>query len=161
MSKLVPSLVVTSLIELTKNRSLPIAGRSLVEVGDLVESDTIIAEVEIPGELFVLRLAEETGLDQDIIIRNFNLKLGDSVSKDQKIFTYRGFLGLMKANVFTSTSGKVEFFTEENCHLGIRAAPKLFQLKAYLAGEVVEINNQQNFKIKSQASLLHTISTKL
>ena len=157
MSKLVPSLVVTSYIELVKLRSLPIAGKRLVELGDQVESDTVIAEVEMPGELYVVRLAEETGLDQEIIVKNFQVKDGDSLEQDQQIFSYKGFLGLIKATVASPVKGKVEFFTAENCHLGIRAEPKLFQLKAYLAGKITSIEANQHFKISSKASLLQAV----
>ena len=156
MSKLVPSLIVSSQLELTKNRNLPISGKSLVNIGDIVKSDTTIAEVELPGELYVLRLAEETDLDLEIIVKNFKLQVGEEVDRGQEVFVYQGFFGLIKANVSSPVKGKIEFFTEENCHLGIRAEPKLFQLSAYLAGEVIEASNQ-NFKIASKASLLQAV----
>ncbi len=156
-SSLVPSLILAEKTELVKLRELPLKGKILVQIGQQVIADQIIAEAEMPGDLLVVKLVEQSGLDLDLVMRNLTLKEGEQVEKNQLIFQYKTFFGLFETNVLAPISGQIEFISQHNAHVGIRGSSKKLKLQAYLAGTVKNIIGEQQVEIVSQATFVQGI----
>ena len=64
-SVLVPSLQVKAQTLMRRRRELPIKGVLLVKEGDHVREGDIVAEALLPGEMRIVRVAEELGVEAD------------------------------------------------------------------------------------------------
>lgn len=156
MTQLVPNLIVADRRKIRKVRELPIAGEIKVRVGDVVSAEDIVAVAELPGDLQILKLAKTTGLMPEEIISVISCKTGDLVSKGEVIFEKKGLFGLFKTNVSIPLDARVEFITEHNAHLGLRAKPEMLELKAYLGGMVTKITDK-SVTIETEASFLQGV----
>ena len=154
---LTPTLITSPNRTISKIRELPLPGKILVKVGDTVKADQIIAEAELPGDLQVLRLAERTGLDVEQVAKSLVVKPGDEVALGDIVLSFTGLFSLFNSEVKAPAAGKIEFFTPENGHLGIRYASQPIKLSAYLSGEVVEVKDNVSVKIKTKASIVQGI----
>ncbi len=157
MSSLVPSLTLKEKTELVKRRELPLKGKILVQVGDEVTAEQIIAEAEMPGDLQIVKLVEQSGLDLDLVIQHLTLKEGDRVERNQLLFQYKTFFGLFQTSVFAPITGEIEFISQHNAHVGIRGVSKKLKLQAYLAGKVLSISGDQLIEIGSTATFVQGI----
>ena len=65
-----PGLLVSPKTKISKVRELPLLGKSLFKVGDHVRFDQPVLSAEIPGEVEIVRIADRTGLDPELIKEN-------------------------------------------------------------------------------------------
>ena len=62
-----PGLKVLKSTKIVKDRILPLKGKVCVSANQKVESDTIVASTELPGNVHMLNIANELNLDPDQI----------------------------------------------------------------------------------------------
>ncbi len=134
-----PGLKVSSSAIVRKCRELPLAGETLVSVGDIVKANQQIARTLLQGELRLIRVAEQLGLPATDVGDSLKVRVGDDVTQGQVLAEVSGFWGLLRSTVSSPITGKVEFFSDTTGHIGVRAAPRTVSLSAYLSGEVVEV----------------------
>ena len=63
---------------ISKERLLPLKGDVHVKTNDIVDSDTIIASTEIPGNVQMINIANELNIDPDQIEKYMLIKINDS-----------------------------------------------------------------------------------
>ena len=76
-----PGLTVTDHTVVHRRRMLPLPGKVLVNVGDLVRSDQVVARAELPGKVFPLNLANQLSVAPGEIKEYLIKKEGDVVRR--------------------------------------------------------------------------------
>jgi len=142
---------------MTKHRRLPVAGEVLVQVGQSVEYDTVVARAELPGDIETIRLADRMQLDPDELGGKVRVEPGDAVERHQLLAESPGIFGLFRTEARSSVEGTVEFFTEATGHLGIRRPPTHVEVEAYVSGRVVDVEEGQGVSIESRGALIQGI----
>ena len=108
---LIPSLTISSNIEVRKQRLLPIAGRVLVSVGQNVTPQTIVAESERPGELHIIRASDSLNLTPSETLKYVVVKEGMTVRQGDILAEVSSMWGLFSSKVVAPVDGVVEFIT--------------------------------------------------
>ena len=154
---LTPTLQRKSNFKLRKIRELSLPGDLKVKVGDMVNPNDRIAQAEFPGELLILRISENLGIDPKDVIRSLKVQEGQEVSPAQTLCEHKGLFGLFK-NVFTAPDkGKIEFINKETGNIGLRLPSYLIELNAYIAGQVVALEDRKSVTIESTCTYIQGI----
>ena len=152
-----PGLTVSTRHTVRKRRELPIKGEILVKLGDAVVGDTVVARAELEGELRIVRVAEELGVAPQEAVQALKVSVGQHLSQGETLAELRGLWGLFRSTVVAPAGGTVEFISAATGHIGLRAAPKLLSLPAYIKGTVVEIDDQRAVVIQAEATFVQGI----
>jgi pyruvate/2-oxoglutarate dehydrogenase complex dihydrolipoamide acyltransferase (E2) component len=140
-----------------KTRRLPIKGEVLVQEGDLVQPDTVVARALLPGILQTVRVAQMVGIEPKQIRSVLKVKEGDTVEKDQVIAETKGFLGLFRGVAKSPVAGTVELISDVTGHVGVRQPPTIIDVNAYVQGRVVKVLPQEGAVIETQGALIQGI----
>lgn len=157
---LVPGLEITRSARIRRKRELPIKGKTLVRVGDLVKSSQIVASAELPGDMRILRIPEKLGIEPFEVIKLLaerGIKEGVQVKTDEIICEHSGLFGLFRSRYLSPATGKVEFVSETNAHVGIREPSRELKIDAYISGKVVEVDDGQSVTIENDAAFVQGI----
>jgi hypothetical protein len=152
-----PGLQISPATKVIKRRELPLQGRVLVSVGDVVTSSTIVAEADREGELRIVRVGDELGVLSDEVPSYMKLAIGESVAEGQCIAEAKGLWGLFKTRVASPISGAVEFISTATGHVGIRAAKKTIELSAYIDGVVSSVVQARGVIIEETGTFVQGI----
>ncbi|MFQ3609936.1 MAG: hypothetical protein SNJ72_00430 [Fimbriimonadales bacterium] len=152
-----PGLTVSANTVILKTRRLPIKGEVLVQEGETVQPDTVVARALLPGILQTVRVAQQLGIEPKQIHSVLKVKEGDSVEKDQVIAETKGFLGLFRGVAKSTTKGTVELISEVTGHVGIRELPTVIDVNAYVQGKVVRVLPGEGAVIETQGALIQGI----
>ena len=152
-----PGLRVERSVTVRRIRELPLKGETLCAIGDLVSAEKKVARASLPGDLTIARIPEQLGIHPSEVIRGLKVKVGDVVKEGELICEHAGLFGLFKSRFFSPLSGTIEFITERTGHLGIRGAPKLLELDAYISGKVVAISQGSSVTIETLGSFVQGI----
>ena len=77
-----PGLKVSADTTVEKLRRLPLKGQVLVEVGERVLPDTVVARTELPGIMQTVRLADRLSIEPKEVAETLRVRLGDRVNKN-------------------------------------------------------------------------------
>lgn len=152
-----PGLTVSANTVILKTRRLPIKGEVLVQEGDMVQPDTVVARALLPGILQTVRVAQTLGIEPKQIRSALKVKEGDTVEKDQVIAETKGFLGLFRGVAKSPVTGTVELISEVTGHVGVRQPPTVVDVNAYVQGRVVKVLPQEGAVIETQGALIQGI----
>ena len=152
-----PGLTVSANTIILKTRRLPIKGEVLVNEGDTVQPDTVVARALLPGILQTVRVAQTLGIEPKQIRTALKVKEGDEVEKDQIIAETKGFLGLFRGVCKSPVKGTVELISEVTGHVGVRQPPTVIDVNAYVQGRVVKVIPQEGAVIETQGALIQGI----
>jgi len=131
-----PSLIVEENFKISKTRELPLLGRSLVKVGDIVKPETSVLSAELPGELIIIRLAEKLGIEPEKLTQALKVSEGSEVRKGDLLAQNSSFFGWLNDEVRSPATGKVEYIIQSTGHLGIRLPSRSIEVKAFISGKV-------------------------
>lgn len=157
MTQLVPSLTVTDRMLVRRVRELPVPGKALKAVGDLVEPSTLVCHGEIPGEIVVVSPADELGLTPELVKNSYLVTVGQSVTQGTVLVRVSYFFGLIKSAVVSPIDGKITFITEEHGRIGIQMPSTVAERIAYCGGRVVAIGDDGVVELESEVSLVQGI----
>lgn len=152
-----PGLQISSATQVIKRRELPIKGRVLVGVGDVVQSDTVVAEADREGELRIVRVADELAVPPAEVGSYVKVSVGTLVSEGECIAEAKGLWGLFKTQVAAPIAGTVEFLSAATGHIGIRAPKRTIQLSAYIDGTVRSVIDGRGVVIEEMATFVQGI----
>jgi len=152
-----PGLTVSANTVILKTRRLPIKGEVLVQEGEVVQPDTVVARALLPGILQTVRVAQTLGIEPKQIHSALKVKEGDTVEKDQVIAETKGFLGLFRGVAKSPVAGTVELISEVTGHVGVRQPPTVIDVNAYVQGRVVKVLPQEGAVIETQGALIQGI----
>ncbi|MCX7643264.1 MAG: hypothetical protein N2116_05615 [Armatimonadetes bacterium] len=134
-----PGLTISADIVVRKMRRLPLKGQVLVQVGDVVSPDTVVARTELPGPITTLRVAERLGVEPRELGKFLFKRVGDKVQAGEVIAERKSFFGLFTSRVTSPITGTIDFISETTGNIGIRHLPTPVEVTAYLRGLVVEV----------------------
>jgi hypothetical protein len=151
-----PGLKIKKSLLLRKIRELPIPGRVLVRKGDIIDYDTIVAEMKLPGEPNIVKANLLLRVDAKDVGEHMLKKVGDEVREGEVIAKYIALFGLIKRYVTSPINGIIENIGASGW-VTIRTPPVVVDLKAYIPGKVVEVIPDKGVAIETTASFVQGI----
>jgi len=152
-----PGLKVKAFTLLRKTRRLPTPGEVLVQEGDTVSCDTIVAKTTLPGEIQIVNVASALEITPEETERCMLKKIGETVEKDETIALVRSFFGLFKKFCRSPMRGTIELISNTTGQVAIRGTPIPVQVKAYITGKVVKVLPREGVVIETPASYIQGI----
>lgn len=152
-----PGLRADPITTIIKQRMLPVPGTISVKEGDIVTPEQVIALASLPGELIIVRLPERMGLQVFEVLQGMKVKEGDNVTRGDLLCEHAGLFGLLKTKAESPSDGVVEFIAARTGHIGIRLAPTVLELKAYIGGTVIETDGKQSVKVQMSGAFIQGI----
>lgn len=151
-----PGLKIKKFLSLRKTRELPIPGKVLVKEGDIVDYDTIVAEMEMSGEPHIVKANLLLRVDAKDVGEQMLKGVGDEVKEGEVIAQYIALFGLIKRYVKSPIDGIIESVGASGW-VTIRAPPVFVDLKAYIPGKVVEVIPDMGVVIETNATFIQGI----
>lgn len=152
-----PGLTISPRVKVRKVRRLPVKGEVVVKVGDKVEPDTMVAKVDLPGTLAVVKAANILGCGPDQLEKFVTKKIGDKVAKEELLATRTVFFNLITNNVTAPIDGTLEYISKLSGNIGVRGVPKPISCHAYISGEVTEVMEGEGVAIETYGALVQGI----
>ena len=134
-----PGLTISADTVIRKVRRLPLKGQVLVQVGDQVDPDTVVARTELPGPVTTVRVAERLGVEPRELTKYLLKQVGEKVQAGEVLAERKSFFGLFTSRVTSPITGTIDFISEATGNIGIRHLPTPVEVTAYLRGLVVEV----------------------
>ncbi|MEM6929978.1 MAG: hypothetical protein AAF602_23775, partial [Myxococcota bacterium] len=157
MAIFTPGLKVSPQTVVVKERQLPLEGTVLVEVGQTVEADDIVARTELPGKIFPINVANLLGVDPSRLAENMLCPVGAKVERGQVVARTPGLFGLFRAEAEAPVDGTIESISAVTGQVIFQADPIPVEVDAYLPGRVVEVIPDEGCVIQTPATLVQGI----
>lgn len=152
-----PGLTVSGDIVIRRVRRLPIKGETLVQAGDRVSPDTVVARAQLPGILQTIRVAERLGIQPNEVPGIVNIKAGDPLERDQAIAETKGLFGLFKQKVTSDFVGTVEEVSEVTGNVLVREPSTPIDIDAYLEGHIAEVMPGEGAIVETRGAMVQGI----
>ena len=118
-----PGLKVKRSMIVGKERRLPLKGEILVQIGDSVSYETIVARTDVPGDPELIKATAILGVDADEIEAFITKKVGDKVTKGEILGRYKMFFGLINREVSSPIDGEIESMSKFTGQIIVRPKP--------------------------------------
>ncbi|UCD95504.1 MAG: hypothetical protein JSU69_05495 [Candidatus Zixiibacteriota bacterium] len=151
-----PGLKVTDKILLTKKRILPLKGEVIVNKGDRVKPDDVVARTMLPGTVEPMNVANILGIPPEDIEDAMLKKHGDDVEEGELIALSKSFF-IFKSKCFAKIGGKIESISHVTGQVLLRGDPIPVTVKAYIEGEVVDVYENEGVAVSSWGSFVQGI----
>lgn len=152
-----PGLRVTENTTLRKVRRLPLPGRVLVGVGELVTATQVIAATELPGSVTSLNIAREMNCQPEEVSRHLVKQIGETVSAGEVLAESRSLWGLFHSYVRSPLEGTLEAVSDLTGQMLVRGRPTPVNLQAFVDGRVVAVSAEETVTIECHCALLQGI----
>lgn len=152
-----PGLQVNAHTVVRKVRELSLPGTITVEVGARVAADDVVARAEQPGEIVVLRVAEQLGITPAEVERGLSVRPGQSMRQGELVCEHTGLFGLFRSRFVSPVTGVVEFVTPRTGHVAVRLPPKELVVRSYIEGTVVAVTSGKSVTIETQGAFIQGI----
>lgn len=152
-----PGLTVTDHTVVHRRRMLPLPGKVLVNVGDQVRSDQVVARAELPGKVFPINLANQLSVAPGEIKEYLIKKEGDVVEKDEILAENKPLIKWFKTEIRSPVAGTVESVSLVTGQVLLREPPRVLQLLAYVDGTIIETVPQQGVVVETTCGLVQGI----
>ena len=150
-------LTVTDNIVLRKERILPLKGRVLVQKGDKVKADDLVAETSLPGNVLPMNIANKLGITPAQVIQYIKIKPGDQITKGQVLAESNGFWGFFKSSVKSPIDGEVDSVSHLTGQAMLREPRIPVQIKAFIDGVVIDIIEGEGVVIENKSAYIQGI----
>lgn len=153
-----PGLRVAAVADIVKTRRLPLKGQVLVDRGDRVKADTVVARTELPGNVKMLNIANILGVPSQDIHELLRVKEGDRIEEKSVLAQSRGLFGkFFKNTVRSPIEGFFESFNEITGQAVLREPPIPVQIDAYVDGVVDEVLPEEGVLISTHCTFVQGI----
>lgn len=152
-----PGLMISKETSLRKRRDLPLARSILVKPGDTVTAEQIIGHASLEGDLRIVRVAEILGVSPEQVTETLQVTQGVSVQEGEILAEMRGLWGLFKTTVTSPIHGTVELISTATGHIGVRAPARRLDLRAYVSGRVVSVEENRSITIETKGAYIQGI----
>jgi hypothetical protein len=152
-----PGLRVAERTVLRKRRVLPIPGDVLVQAGDRVRSDTVIARTLLPGAVHLVNVVNQLGIIPGEIRRFMCAREGDRVERGAPLAENRPLIRWFQTRVPSPVTGRVESVSEVTGQVLLREPPQPLELTAYVEGRVAESLPGQGAVMETECALVQGI----
>ena len=138
-------------------RRLPMPGDVLVQQGQQVQAQQVVARTWLPGEVTVVNAAHRLGVDPSDVPRLMEVPVGQSVQAGQLLAQTKGLFGLFRSQLLAPIDGTVESISGVTGQVILRGPPQPIELLAYLAGRVTEVLPGEGVWIEADVALVQGI----
>lgn len=152
-----PGLKVKASTTIRIARRLPIPGEVLVEEGEAVGFDTVVARTSVPGGVEIVKLVHLLGIDPEEVGRYMRKKVGDDVKKGDVIAEKKGFLGMFRSVATSPTTGVIQQVSELTGQVTISEPPVPIGIKAYVPGKVEKVLQNEGVIVRTSGALIQGI----
>ena len=152
-----PGLKVSPRTRHQARRLLPIAGDVLVKVGDRVEAQQVVAQTFMPGDLMPLNIAKLLAIPPADVSGCMLKREGDLVEVGEALARTKGIFGMFPGQYAAKIAGTIESISLVTGQVIVRGSPLPLQVKAYLAGTVVEVVPNEGAVIEAAVTFIQGI----
>lgn len=152
-----PGLSVAEFTQVRKVRRLPLKGQVLVQVGQRVKADDVVAQTELPGEVKPVNVAGKLGVAPEDLPEIMLKKEGDTVKAGEAVARTKGFFGLFKSEVASPIDGFIESISHVTGQVIIRGQPTRLQKLAYAEGVVVDVQPGEAVTVEVSGTFIQGI----
>jgi len=138
-------------------RVLPIAGDVLVEVGDRVSAQDVVAQTFMPGDITPINLANLLSLPPGDVPECMLKQQGEQVEIGDVLARTKGIFGMFKSDYRSKVAGTIESVSEVTGQLIVRGEAVPVQVQAYLSGEIVELLPKEGVVIEADVTFVQGI----
>lgn len=152
-----PGLKVKKGIQVSKTRTLPILGEVLVNEGDEVGFDSIVAKALVPGKPTILKAADTLGVAPENLLPFMLKRKGDNVKEGELVAKYTPFWGLVKRFLYAPSDGVIEAVSDITGQVIMREPPTPVEVDAYVPGKITEVVPQMGVTIETHGAFVQGI----
>jgi hypothetical protein len=152
-----PGLTVTERTVIRKRRLLPIPGTVLVQAGDNIGSETVVARTELPGKVHALNVANLLGAAPDEIHEYLIKKTGETVRRDEVVAENKPIIKWFKTEVRSPIDGTIDSISTVTGQVLLREPPRSLDLLGYIDGQVIEVHPNQGVTVETACTLIQGI----
>ncbi|NGZ99074.1 MAG: hypothetical protein CV089_23685 [Nitrospira sp. WS110] len=152
-----PGLTVTDHTVVHRRRMLPLPGKLLVDVGDVVRSDQVVARAELPGKVFPVNLANQLSVAPGEIKEYLTKKEGERIERDEILAENKPLIKWFKTEIPSPVAGTIESVSIVTGQVLLREPPRVLDLLAYVDGAIVDTIPQQGVVVETTCSLVQGI----
>jgi hypothetical protein len=153
-----PGLKVSARTTVEKLRRLPLKGTVLVEEGQIVSPETVLARTELPGIMQTIKVAERLGIEAGDVAEALRTKVGDSLEVGDLIAETKGLFGrFFRGELRSPYRGKVELISPVTGHVGVREAPLPVEREAYIRGTVTQVIPEEGAVVACEGAQIQGI----
>ncbi len=152
-----PGLKVTRLAHLRRERRLPLKGDVLVEKGDAVTADQVVARTELPGNVHMLNIAGILNVHQSDVMDCMLKQEGSPIQKDEIVATAKSLFGLFKSHCKSPITGTLESVSSVTGQAVLREPPIPVEVNAYTDGTVTEVFENEGVMVECDATFIQGI----
>jgi hypothetical protein len=150
-------LTVSRGVRLRRRRLLPMEGEVLVEEGDYVDAEQVVATAELPGDIHPLNVVGRLGI-RPAEIEEYMLKgEGDEVEEDEPIAETRPWISFLRTTCRAPVDGTIDNISDVTGQVMLREPPRHIDLNAYLRGRVTEVLPGEGVVVESNGALMQGI----
>lgn len=140
-----------------RTRRLPLQGDVLVNVGDRVRPDTVVAETYLPGPVHNVNVANALAIAPDDVPESMLKKRDEPVEKGELIAESKGIFGLFKSSVRCPESGTIEMVSDVTGQVLIREPSTPVRINAYLDGRVTGLLPGEGVVVETDGACIQGI----
>tara|TARA_B110000116_G_scaffold110320_1_gene95638 strand:+ start:375 stop:1496 length:1122 start_codon:yes stop_codon:yes gene_type:complete len=152
-----PGLKVLANTPSEKVRQLPLKGEVLVEVGDSVSADTVVASTHIPGNVQMLNVARQLNVEAETVPDCMLVKIDENIVKGQIIAESKGFFGYFKSQLKSPIDGTLANVSNITGQALLSEPPIAIEVDAFSAGTIKEIIPEEGVIVNSNGALVQGI----
>jgi len=152
-----PGLTVTEQARVRRRRLLPIAGTVIVEAGQQVGAQQVVAQTSLPGKVYPVNVANQLGIAPDEVLQYLTKKVGETVEKDEIIAENKPLLKWLRTEIPSPIRGTVDSASSITGQVLLREPPLVLDLLAYLDGVVAEVHGREGVTIEATCTLVQGI----
>lgn len=152
-----PGLKVSRRAALSKERMLPLKGNVLVNVGQRVTAEDIVAKTELPGNVEIIRVAQRMGIHPEELPQLMVKEPGETVKEGDVLARSGGMFGLFKSEFKSPVEGTIENVSSVTGQVVIRGAPIPVQAHAYVDGIVMKVFAGEGVEVQTVATYIQGI----
>jgi hypothetical protein len=153
----VPGLKVADRLQVRKVRRLPIPGEVLVQPGQRVRPDDVVARAQLPGNPQTVNVAHGMSVDPSDVPGVMLKRVGDEVAVGEVIARSRGMFGFGKRELKSPVAGRIELISPVTGQVTLREPPIPIEVTAYLSGRVAEVLPREGVVIETVGAMIQGI----
>ncbi len=152
-----PGLKVLKHSRVNKERLLPLKGKVHSDINNKVESDTIVASTEIPGNVQMINMVNKLNIDPNQVLDCMIVDVNENVTKDQIIAQNKGLFGMFKTEVKSPIDGKIINISKVTGQVVISEKPLPIEVDAYIPGKINKVYEQEGVIVSSEGTFIQGI----
>lgn len=152
-----PGLKVARRMRLRVRRVLPIAGEVLVQPGEQVMARQVVAQTFMPGKVTPINLANLLSVTPADLPNCLLKHEGERIEVGEVLARTHGLFGYFQSEYKAQTSGTMETISKVTGQVILRGPPIPVEVRAYLAGEIVDVLPKEGVAVEAEASFVQGI----